>query len=71
MSPTMTISEKDLESITSKVDETVDKLEQERTGEHLKLLSDDLFELDADTDYEVDFEIKDPPKKDLPDIIYI
>lgn len=68
MSHTMTISEKNLESI---INDTVDKLEQERTGEHLKLLSDDLFELDVDTDYEVDFEIKDPPKKEPPKVEYI
>ena len=64
----MTTSEKNLESI---INDTVDKLEKERTEEHLKLLSDDLFELDVDTDYEVDFEIKDPPTKDPPKVVYI
>lgn len=65
----MTTSEKNLESI---INDTVDKLEKERTEEHLKLLSDDLFELDVDTNYEADFEIKDPPKKDPPPaIVYI
>ena len=64
----MTTSEENLEST---INDTVDKLEKERTEEHLKLLSDDLFELDVDTDYEPEFEIKDPPKKEPPKVVYI
>ena len=64
----MNISEDCLES---EINDLVDKLESEEKGKgNLKLFTDGLFDIEIDTDYDVNFNIGEPVKKDEPEITY-
>lgn len=64
----MNISEETLESA---VNDLVDKLEKDKDAGNIKLMNDDLFNVDADENFESDFNIGEPKKKEEPKITYI
>lgn len=63
----MNISEEVLES---KIDELINQIEEEKNNENLKLMNDNLFEVDIDSNYETNFDIGEPKKKEKPKIEY-
>ena len=63
----MNISEETLES---ELNDLVDKIEEEKNTEKLKLMNDNLFDVDVDSDYDTNFNIGEPKKKVEPKIEY-
>ena len=64
----MNISEETLESA---VNDLVDKLEKDKETGNIKLMNNSLFDVDADENFESDFNIGEPKKKEEPKITYI
>lgn len=64
----MNISEQTLESA---INELVDQLDNDNQVGGIKLMNDSLFIVDTDTEYDTNFDIGEPKKKEKDKIIYI